>query len=154
MKKIISLIVCLLLLTACDGNSYKTIDADMVRKLVSENADITYLRHNSGVGRSLTYPEITYEDYEQKGHAKFCPHSLRQEYSVFGIGDFRTPCLVGRFANGSRAIDLRYHSYEILEGKPALEGLPSVYANEGEKAETLVITLKDTVYNFSVKLSV
>mgnify|MGYP002514194611 CR=1 FL=1 len=119
---------------------------------ISDGATLTYLRHNSGVGRAMTYPEVTYDDYEQKGHAKFCPHATRQEYSVFGRGDFRTPCLVGRFADGSRTIDLRYHSYKILNNKPALEGLPSVYLNDGEKAETLVITLKDTVFELYVEL--
>ena len=119
---------------------------------ISDGASLTYLRHNSGVGRSMTYPEVTYDDYEQKGHAKFCPHALRQEYSVFGRGDFRTPCLVGRFDDGSRTIDLRYHSYKILNGKPVLEGLPSVYLNDGEKAETLVITLKDTAFELYVEL--
>jgi predicted small secreted protein len=31
-KKIVSLLVCILLLTACGGNSYETINADRVRE--------------------------------------------------------------------------------------------------------------------------
>ena len=43
-KKIVSLLVCILLLTACGGNSYETITADRVRELVVENAIIVDVR--------------------------------------------------------------------------------------------------------------
>ena len=60
-KKIISLLVCILLLTACDGNSYETIDADRVRELVVENAIIVDVRetdeYNSGhIDGSINIP--------------------------------------------------------------------------------------------------
>lgn len=45
-KKIISLIVCLLLLTAC-GTKYETITADTVRELVADNAVIIDVRETS-----------------------------------------------------------------------------------------------------------
>ncbi len=120
---------------------------------ISEAEDLSYLINNCSVSRAATYPDIDYYSYEQLGDAKYCPHALRSEYSAFGIGDFRTVCLIGRFSDGSTATDLRYLDYEIIDGKPALEGLPSVYANEGEKAQTLIITLKDRVYDLYVKLS-
>lgn len=43
-KKIISLIVCILLLTACDGNSYKTIDSNAAMELINDNAVIIDVR--------------------------------------------------------------------------------------------------------------
>ena len=119
---------------------------------VNDCEDLAYLRNNAGAGRDSSYPEVTYDDYENIGVGKFGPWAMRHEYSTYGLGDFRTAALSPEFANGSQNASLVYEGYEILSGKPALEGLPSVYANEGEKAETLVITLKDTVYNFSVKL--
>lgn len=65
---------------------------------------------------------------------------LPQEYSSFGNGDYRTSALVIQNADGSHSCDLRYHSYEILEGKYAIPGLPAVYDSSGE---TLKIILED-----------
>jgi len=73
MKKIISFIVCLLLLTACDGNSYKTIDSDTVRELVSDNAIIVDVReldeYNQGhIEGSVNIPvgSISNIDYDKE----------------------------------------------------------------------------------------
>ena len=119
---------------------------------VNDSEDLAYLRNNAGAGRDSSYPEVTYDDYENVGVGKFGPWAMRHEYSTYGLGDFRTAALSPEFANGSRNASLVYEKHRIISGKPALEGLPSVYVNEGEKAETLIITLKDTVYNFSVDL--
>ena len=71
-KKIVSLLVCLLLLTACDGNSYETIDADRVRELVVENAIIVDVRetdeYDSGhIDGSVNIPvgNISSIDYDK-----------------------------------------------------------------------------------------
>lgn len=44
MKKIISLIVCVLLLTACDSNSYETIDSNVAMTLIEQNAVVIDVR--------------------------------------------------------------------------------------------------------------
>ena len=119
---------------------------------VSEDEDLSYLMNNGGTSLDAVYNEINHFTYEKKGVGNLCPNSLRQEYSAFGIGEHRTPCLFGRFSDGSSAIDLRYESHKIIEGKPELTGLPSFYANQDEKAQTLIITLKDTVYDLYVEL--
>ena len=118
---------------------------------IEEGADLSYLLNKSAVGRPAIYPDVTYEEF-QGGASSYCPHARLQEYSGFGIGDCRTTSLQGQFSDGSQTIDLRYHSYKIIDGKPALEGLPAVYVNEGEKAQTLVITLKDKVRELYVEL--
>ena len=47
-KKIISLLVCILLLTACgDKNSYKTIDTNAAMELINKDAVIIDVRENS-----------------------------------------------------------------------------------------------------------
>ncbi|MBQ8868810.1 MAG: alpha-galactosidase [Oscillospiraceae bacterium] len=118
---------------------------------IAEGTDLTYLRNKGGVGRGHTYPEFTYEEFEA-GAGRCCPHARLQEYSTFGIGDFRSACLSGEFADGSQAVDLRYVKHEIVDGKSALEGLPAVYANDNEKAQTLIVTLKDSVHDLYVEL--
>ena len=65
---------------------------------------------------------------------------LPQEYPSFGLGDLREGTLTARCADGSTAVDLRFVSAEVLDGKPALEGLPATF---GENCKTLKLTLRD-----------
>ena len=73
------------------------------------------------------------------------------EYPSYGTGDYRDYCLHAAYGDGSQVTDLRFVSYEIKEGKYALEGLPAMYQGE-EKAETLEITLEDKYRNLQVVL--
>ena len=77
---------------------------------------------------------------------------LPNEFPVQGSGDFRSPLLIVRDNNGIFGCDLRYENYEIKNGKYSLKGLPAVYANSDEKAETLIITLKNERLKLKVKL--
>lgn len=73
------------------------------------------------------------------------------EYSAYGTGDYRDYCLHAVYEDGSHVTDLRFVSYEVKEGKYALEGLPAMYQGE-KKAETLEITLRDEYKNLEVVL--
>jgi alpha-galactosidase len=75
-----------------------------------------------------------------------------QEYSTFGMGDFRISCLDVINKDGSCAADLRYKSYKIMDGKYQLEKLPSVYETERIMMQTLIITCIDIVTNLEVEL--
>lgn len=79
---------------------------------------------------------------------------LPQEYPCRGSGDFRSPALDVRNADGSFGCDLRYKSYRIREGKYSLPGLPAVYTekNTAETAQTLEIVMEDTVSGLEVTL--
>lgn len=77
---------------------------------------------------------------------------LPQEYSTFGTGDYRESALDLRHEDGSIAGDLRYVSYEIHQGVPALPGLPALREGTGG-AETLTITLEDRPSQVQVQLS-
>lgn len=74
-----------------------------------------------------------------------------QEYPVFGMGDYRNSALMVRNPDGTEYCDLRYADHEIKKGKYGLKGLPAVFATEQE-AETLILTLKDSVSSIQVKL--
>lgn len=78
---------------------------------------------------------------------------IPQEYPSYGNTDLRSPAYQIQLANGSTITDLRYDSHRIIKGKSMLEGLPSVYAEQGDPVETLEITLKDTIAGISVNLS-
>lgn len=75
-----------------------------------------------------------------------------QEYSTFGMGDYRSSCLEVINTDGSCAVDLRYDSHKIIEGKYSLLNLPAVYATVDNPMQTLVITCKDTVNDIEVDL--
>ena len=65
---------------------------------------------------------------------------LPQEYPSFGLGDMRDGALEVEGPDGSWAVDLRVEKVEILDEKPALEGLP---ATRGEGCAALRVTLRD-----------
>lgn len=72
----------------------------------------------------------------------FSLETVRQEYPVYGKGDFRDAAIEletneGRIGNG-----FIFKKYEVTQGKPKLEGLPATYANENE-ASTITLTLLD-----------
>ncbi len=75
-----------------------------------------------------------------------------QEYSAFGMGDYRISCLEVLNEDGSCAVDLRYKAHSIRKGKYHLPGLPAVYETEEITAHTLVITCEDEVSKLEVEL--
>ncbi len=78
---------------------------------------------------------------------------LPLEYSPQGGADLRITGLSGVHNDGSSLTVLRFCDYEIINSKPKLEGLPSTYAEEGDKVETLTIHLKDSLKNLDVYLN-
>jgi len=83
----------------------------------------------------------------------FSLDTLPQEYPAFGNTDFRSPAFQVRQEDGSTVTDLAYQSYRIVEGKPELDGLPSVYAESPAEAQTLEVTLVDAALGLEVILS-
>lgn len=78
--------------------------------------------------------------------------ALPQEYPQYGTSDFRRPAYQVQLADGTRISELKYAGYVITPGKPALEGLPAVYAENDSEAKTLELTLKDDYAGLTVKL--
>ena len=76
--------------------------------------------------------------------------TLPQECPTFGYGDFRIPSLMIKQEDGSRCLDLRYKSYELLSDKPMIEGMPSL--RQDENCDTLKITLMDELTKIEVDL--
>ena len=105
-------------------------------------------------GRRLASGDHTYMRREL-GRASFSPRmencrgpildDLPLEYPCFGRGDLRSPALEVVNPDGSDIADLRYVSYTVCEGKPALAGLPAFYAEKGDNVRTLCIKLRDDV---------
>ena len=66
------------------------------------------------------------------------------------MGDYRNNCVGVCQADGTRAADFRYVSWEIREGGP-FRGLPCLF-DEDETAETLVIFLEDAASSLKLEL--
>ncbi|MFD0698846.1 alpha-galactosidase [Paenibacillus sp. GCM10027628] len=79
--------------------------------------------------------------------------TLPQEYPQYGTSDFRNPAYQVQLADGSRITELTYKSHRILGGKPSLQGLPAVYTESAEEAQTLELELIDAYSGMSVILS-
>ncbi len=76
----------------------------------------------------------------------------RQEYPVYGTGDFKMPACQLLQENGSRIACFTFDSYTVRKGKPGLEGLPAVYVEDADEAETLELTLRDRLTDTTLKL--
>lgn len=90
---------------------------------------------------------------EAADHDTFSLDTVMLEYPGYGFGDFREPAYNFKLKDGSRITDFRYDSFEIVQGKCAIEGLPHLYTNQATEAETLIITLKDDVAQLCLKLN-
>ena len=73
------------------------------------------------------------------------------ETSSPGLGDVRESMVTVRTAHGDTLTDFRFERAEVLEEKPALEGLPSSY-DETENCRTLRVTLLDKTEKFRLEL--
>lgn len=89
--------------------------------------------------------------YEQADDRGCSFDVMPQEYSCYGVGDFRVSALMAEAENGSFSTDLRYDSFEIEDGKYTLEGLPYVRERK-DSVQTLKIRLKDSVNGIAVLL--
>ena len=76
---------------------------------------------------------------------RFSPDVCPLEYQGEGSGDFRISAVAIRNADGNNVTDFRYKSHEIYAGKPAIEGLPSLYVEDDSDATTLEILTEDSV---------
>ncbi len=96
---------------------------------------------------------ICFSAMPDSGDKTYSLDFVSQEYPTGCATDYRIPAISVMFEDGSRTLDLIYESYEIINGKPKIKGLPATYVEDNKEAETLKITLKDKVKEFKVILS-
>ena len=70
-----------------------------------------------------------------------------------GRGDYRPTLVRARNAAGSRCTELFYVSHRIVDGKPALAGLPATYTESDAEAQTLFITLRDALTGLEAEMA-
>src|SRR5699024_7148679 len=70
-----------------------------------------------------------------------------------GNGDFRIPAYQTMEDNGYRVSNFKYYKYEIIDGKPPLNGLPSTYETPNDTVKTLTIYAEDSNNGLRIKLN-
>ena len=89
--------------------------------------------------------------YEMRDNRAYSLDSMPQEYTSFGVGDFRVNSIAASCSDGSRCAEFRYAGHEILAGKYRIPGLPSVYQDD-DSVQTLIVTLTDKAANIMIRL--
>lgn len=82
----------------------------------------------------------------------FSLETVKQELPVYGSTDNRLPMVEVLQANGSRIADFVYESHEVMAGKPGLSGLPATYTEDDSEADTLIVTLKDSLTGVKARM--
>ena len=124
---------------------------------VSEDGKLLQLYYGAAVpDRDYSYlVELQHRPmttYRKEGDLRYSLEHVRQEFPEYGTTDFRHPAICLRQENGSRITDFVYVSHQIVDGKPALEGLPATYTETQTEAKTLILTLRDEVTEVEVQL--
>jgi alpha-galactosidase len=124
---------------------------------VMEHGFLAHLYYGGRMDGDMSYV-ITHYDrgfsgnpYDSKDDRTFSLDNIPQEYSSYGNGDYRTPAFNMKEIEGVHGCDLRYYSYEVLQEKYKLNGLPASYA-DNEKGETLKVILRDEIAGVEVEL--
>lgn len=79
-------------------------------------------------------------------------NTLLQEYPGHNNGDYRESAFEVTYPDQSFSTQFEYQDYEIIDGKPAIEGLPHTYVKHAAEAKTLKLTLTDTTGYCRVEL--
>jgi len=77
----------------------------------------------------------------------------KQEYPVYGTGDYRSYAFTVKQESGSKVVNFTYVSHEIYHGKKAITPLPAVYTNSDEEACTLELHLHDQMMHTDLVLT-
>ena len=125
---------------------------------IDELGYLQHLYYGPKLGQNdMSYPFRIYDHgfsgnpYDMRQNRAYSLDSMAQEYTSFGVGDFRVTSIRASCSDGSRCAAFRYESHEIQDGKYAIPGLPSVY-DSGQIAQTLIVTLIDNAANIRIKL--
>ena len=111
------------------------------RKL--NNYNIEYIHERKDLGSFLATTDNIID---------FHLEATPQEYPSYGATDLRSPAIELQFLDGSTVSDFRYESHRIFKGKNKIEGLPAVYIENENEADTLEIVLKDSLKDVKILL--
>lgn len=143
------------LITIHTKNTTYQMQADSHRYLLH----LYYGKRMEGSAESLLYHMDRGHSANPEDAGSDRTYSLEQlplEFPFRGGADFRTPAFRMKNSDGSYGCDLRFHSFEVRNGKYTIPGLPSSYAQKikgkTNGVQTLEIVLFDAVSGVEVHL--
>ena len=117
---------------------------------VLESGTLAHLYFGPALATGRDYSHLLRHSYIANQNQILDP--IAMELPTAGSGDFRVPGLTVRHADGSTVLNLTYREHQLLQGKPALDGLPSTYVEDDDEAETVQVTLMDGHSHLTVRL--
>ncbi|MGT2754694.1 alpha-galactosidase [Streptococcus ovis] len=113
------------------------------------NGHIGQLYYGKRVSTEVSYRYLLEDEYRAltsfvyDDGTSFSLQHTRQEYACYGTTDYGLPAFEIEQTDGSCLSHFEYQGHRILKGKTYLEGLPALYLNQEDEAETLEIVLWD-----------
>lgn len=87
----------------------------------------------------------------KKDDETYCLDNMLLEYSSIGEGDYRNTPLEVKLPDGSYTCNFVYEAHELVHGSVNMKELPNAYS-EDNSCESLLVTLKDTLFNIKLLL--
>ncbi|GIM29147.1 alpha-galactosidase [Clostridium polyendosporum] len=112
-----------------------------------------YIKHRDSFEHLFEKAHRPMTSYVFEGDLKFSLEHIKQEYPSYGTTDFKMPAFEIKQENGSRITNFEYKNHRIFMGKEPLRELPATYVESKEEAQTLEITLEDTLIQAELILS-
>lgn len=116
-------------------------------KRIGADTDYTYILNMVTANRAASVHPCT----DEEKRLFLCDVPL--EFSTLSEGLYRSPSCHTVNDNGCSMSRFEYIGYDIYDGKRPLSGLPAVYTEDGDKAQTLVICMADKVSGMKAYLS-
>lgn len=112
-------------------------------RVTIEDAQALRYKHTMPYGSEVMYSE---QD------STYCLDNLPLEWSGIGKGDFRISPIEIQLPDGTFTTDFVFDSFEIREGTFSAKTLPGAYVEKNEEAATLVLNLRETVFQLRLQL--
>lgn len=101
------------------------------------------LRDKENFDELLEMKKRAMAPYTYEGNMRFSLEHLKQEYPSFGHGDMRYPAFTVSHENMSTVNEYVFKDYCIYSGKKEISGLPAVYVDNEDEADTLEVLLQE-----------
>jgi len=108
------------------------------------DADIEMLLPQMNRGMEVNPPCVDHRDYSFG--------TLSMEFGTNDAGDYRASAIELRNPDGSYSFVGTYKTHRIYKGKYSVQGMPSIFANDGDEVETLEVDIVDEITNVGVTL--
>ncbi len=103
------------------------------------------------VNAQYTSPR-NWQPYKPVNGQRYNLGRLPAEYPTAAAPDFRSPAFEADMASGVNTFRFKYKSYELIKGKPPIKGMPAVYVEAENEAETLKLTIADEYAGIEIDL--